>query len=279
MPDLSEALPSSLRRQTRYVHLAGVPALIAHPDWTTPAPVMLWMHGRTANKELDPGRYLRWIRAGIAAVALDLPGHGERRQPGMESAARTLDVVRQMIDEIDPVVAALRGLGTPLDLARLGIGGMSAGGMATLRRLCDPHPFTCAAIEATCGDFEAMYQDRPASSEVSGPWEAPGSHDAAVLAELNPARRLATWRPVPLLALHSETDQWVPFAAQRNFIDRLCDHYREQGADPALVELKTWASTGAPFEHAGFGKFGPQAKDVQVEFLVRHLRPQVPFGE
>jgi len=34
------------------------------------------MHGRTANKELDPGRYLRLIRAGIAVCAIDLPGHG-----------------------------------------------------------------------------------------------------------------------------------------------------------------------------------------------------------
>jgi len=71
-------LPSSLASRAKSVRFGDVPALLAHPDWETPAPVVLWMHGRTVSKELDPGRYLRWVRAGIAACAVDLPGHGER---------------------------------------------------------------------------------------------------------------------------------------------------------------------------------------------------------
>jgi hypothetical protein len=35
----------------------------------------------------------------------------------------------------------------------------------------------------------------------------------------------------------------------------------------------TFTDTGAPREHAGFGKFGAQAKDAATDFLVRHLRP------
>ena len=29
-----------------------------------PRPTIIWIHGRTVSKELDPGRYLRWLRAG-----------------------------------------------------------------------------------------------------------------------------------------------------------------------------------------------------------------------
>src|SRR5262245_11172372 len=74
-------MPSALRANARWQRLgpSDIPALLVHPDWNSgqPAPMVLWMHGRTVNKELDPGRYLRWMRAGIGACAVDLPGHGE----------------------------------------------------------------------------------------------------------------------------------------------------------------------------------------------------------
>lgn len=268
MPDLSASLPRALAAQTKFMTLAGVPALVAHPDWSRPAPLVIWMHGRTVNKELDPGRYLRWIRAGIAACALDLPGHGERLEPEMHTPARTLDVVEQMVGEIDGVIAALRGRpeAACLDFSRLAIGGMSAGGMATLRRLCDPHPFVAACVEATCGDFTRLYDP---SSGSARPWVS--EHGAERIAALDPARRLTGWRPIPLLALHSEGDEWVPWGAQRGFLERMGAHYAERGAARGLIEVKTWSETGAPFEHAGFGKFGPEAKTVQTEFLVRAL--------
>ncbi|MCH8858659.1 MAG: hypothetical protein IID54_03665, partial [Proteobacteria bacterium] len=90
-----------------------MPALLAHPDegWNDPTapaptarPVVIWMHGRSVNKELDPGHYLRWLRAargGIATCALDLPGHGERFIEAFQGPAHTLEVVRQAASEID----------------------------------------------------------------------------------------------------------------------------------------------------------------------------------
>src|SRR6185436_2606689 len=102
-------LPQSLSRRARWERLgpSGVPAMLAHPDWRTPAPVVIWMHGRTAHKELDPGRYLRWLRAGIGACAIDLPGHGERADQALQTGAGTLRVVTQAVEEIAAVVRAL----------------------------------------------------------------------------------------------------------------------------------------------------------------------------
>jgi dienelactone hydrolase len=255
-------LPSALSRQSRSARLGAseIPALLAHPDWQTKTPAVIWMHGRTVSKEIDPGRYLRWIRSGVAAIAIDLPGHGERLDRALHQPERTLDVVHQGVSEIDEILAELTEgeLTKFIDAERLAIGGMSAGGMVTLRRLADPHPFVCAAVESTAGDFALMpsYQER---------------YDQSLIDELNPVAHADRWRPIPLLALHSEKDEWVPVDAVRSLFVALRERYEQEGADAELT-LKTWPETGAPYEHAGFGKVAAEAKDIQVAFLRRHLR-------
>jgi dienelactone hydrolase len=247
------------------------PALLAHPDWERPSPVVLWMHGRTVSKELDPGRYLRWLRAGIAACAVDLPGHGERLDPVMQTPRRTLDVIAQMRAEIDGVIAALaapeyKGI---FDLSRVAIGGMSAGGMVTLRRLCDAHPFRCAAVECTTGWLAGLYFPQASGVPANARWLV--EHDPAMVARLDAMNHLETWSPIPLLALHSQADEVVPCVTMERFIDRLRDRYARVNASPDLVEFVTWPSTGAPQEHSGFGRVSNDAKNVQTAFLARHL--------
>lgn len=252
------SFPRALAERSRAERLAGVPTLLAHPDWTSPAPVVVWLHGRTASKELDPGRYLRWIRAGIAACAIDLPGHGERADPAMQTPARTPEVLEAVLPEIDAVLAELvapRFAGV-FDTARTGLGGMSAGGMATLRRLCDPHPFRAAAVDATTGDLGAYFARH-----------AP----AARIARLDPMSNLAGWRPIPLLAVHSRADAIVPFTSQAGFLERLSAHYRDRGADPEWIQVLAWDTTGAPQEHVGFGRFSNDAKNAQTGFWTRTL--------
>ncbi|MEM1071353.1 MAG: alpha/beta fold hydrolase [Planctomycetota bacterium] len=266
MDDRFRQLPRSLRERARTTTLAGVPALIATPQTAAPAPVMVWMHGRTVDKELDPGRYLRWLRAGIATIALDLPGHGERPGPRLHDAEYTPRVLAQMLGELDDAVAAARTIdeAPSIDFGRIGIGGMSAGGMVALRRLCDSHTFVCAAVESTTGWLAELYD--PTLTETP-PCRA--DHDPAVIEPIDPMRHLNTWRPIPLLVLHSEADETVPFLGMRAFTDKL----RGQYDHPAEIELVTWPETGAPSEHAGFGRVAAEAKSIQTEFLVRHLKP------
>ncbi|MEM9373464.1 MAG: prolyl oligopeptidase family serine peptidase [Planctomycetota bacterium] len=257
-------LPRSLQDRATTLTLGdGVPALVALPEGDDPVPFVLWMHGRTVNKELDPGRYLRWIRAGIAAVAVDLPGHGDRFIEGSHDPERTPAVVEQMYGEIDGVLASIRDRHPRLDMTRAGIGGMSAGGMATLRRLCDPHPFLAASIEGTTGDLIGLYF--PDSSDASGHW--PVQHDRAAVKRIDSSTNLSEFEPLPLLALHNEGDELVPISLQRRFLERLGEQYAARGANRDLITLWTFADTGAPMEHAGFGRFGNDAKNVQLDFL------------
>lgn len=247
----------------------GVPALLAHPDedWDKPGaepvprPVVIWMHGRTAYKELDPGRYLRWLRADIATCAIDLPWHGQRTVLDRQTSAWTLKAAQQTVAEIDLIVEDLAHprFNGAFDTSRMALGGMSAGGMITLIRLCTPHPFLCTAVEATAGNFRAM---------VGHPF-----YVESLVEKLNPIEHLDQWRPIPFLALHSQTDEWVPFEAIRSFAAELRALYARRDASGIPVELISWPSTGAPQEHLGFGRFSNEAKNRQLEFLRTHLNP------
>lgn len=273
--------PKALAERVRTVRLAGtIPALLAHPDWRTPVPTVVWLHGRTASKELDPGRYLRWIRAGIAACAIDLPGHGERADVDLQSPARTLEMLERAIAEIDHVVEALAGdeFGGVFDLDRMGLGGMSAGGMATLRRLCEGHDFRAAAVEATTGWLGALYHPELLGLDASSRHRWSHAHARDRITALDPMEHLAGFTPIPLLALHSERDAVVNVAGQRAFVERLREHYSARGADPAMVELVTFPETGAPEEHVGFGRVSNEAKNIQAAFLARVLGAR-PIGE
>ena len=259
MPEIGAALPASVREKSRTTTFAGVPALVVHPSFAPDAdgaiaraPVLFWMHGRTANKELDPGRFLRLVRAGIATVSLDLPGHGARDDMALQQPERTLEFVEQMAGEIDSVVESALATGW-FDDARMALGGMSAGGMATLIRLCRAHSFRAAAVECTTGSFawqrnRAMFEPQRA-------------------ARLDPIQHLDAWRAIPLLVLHNTLDAWVAVEGQREFVESL----RARGLAKDVV-MHEYGETGAPHEHSGFGRFAPDAKDRQTEFLVAHLR-------
>jgi len=263
MVDLSPSLPSALEAKSRWQRLgpSAVPALLVHPDGDAesrdarPAPVLVWMHGRTARKEIDPGRYLRLMRAGIGVCAVDLPGHGERFEAPLQHPRHTLDLILQMIDEIDEIVDALRAM-PGFDDGALAVGGMSAGGMAAMSRLCREHPFRCAAVEASTGSW-----DEQRHREMFE-----GRHDAAIARD-DPAANLDGWREIPLQAIHCRLDAWVSFEGQSRFIDALRTRYD----DPSSIEFVVYDKTGAPYEHAGFGRMAADAKDRQRDFFQHHL--------
>ena len=277
--DRFAALPQSLRRVARLARVGptAAPVLLAHPDWETTAPVALWLHGRSVFKELDPGRYSRWVKAGLAVCAIDLPGHGERSDGRGLDPANSLSLIAEGVAEIDGIVSALAEHGGGVfDTTRLALGGLSMGGMITLRRLCDEHAFAAALVEATTGDLAGLYSGRYGSG-----W--PAAHEPAAIAEVDPGAHLAGFRPIPLLALHSEADWIVPWACQAAFLERLKAHYanwqmatgqmanEESGDAAALIRVMTWPQTGAPEEHVGFGKFANDAKNAGAAFLAEGL--------
>lgn len=250
-----EQLPSRLRKIARVERFGEVPALLAQRD-TRPRPFLLWIHGRTADKELDPGRYARYLRRGINICAVDLPGHGERYIAAMQEPEAAFDVVNQMASELDAVLENLQFF-DGFDLERAALGGMSAGGMASILRLNKPHQFRATILEATMGQWRRQRGHTMFQALTDEEFAA-----------LNPADHLSQWAEIPLLAFHSRHDEWVPFAAQEEFIARLKSRY----TNPDLIEFIAFDHTGAPKEHMGFGRQSAFVKEVQVDFLARVLK-------
>ncbi|MFI4853964.1 MAG: alpha/beta hydrolase family protein [Phycisphaerales bacterium JB065] len=271
----SITLPSGLRQSAVTTRLAvettpyddgGVPALLTHPEdgWDaegaspTPAPVCLWFHGRTVNKELDAGRYLRWKRMGIAGCAIDLPGHGERSgDPAMQEPGSTLLLAEQAAREIDLVLEDLASerFNGAFDLSRVAIGGMSAGGMVTLLRVCSlglENRFKAVVLEATTGDFASMHWPRVSAERVEA---------------LSPVNHVADMPTVPMLAVHSKADEVVPFGPMAAFIEKVREEYARRGVDPELARMHAWDETGAPSEHMGFGRVTNETKNLENGFL------------
>jgi len=254
MSDKFESLPSRLKAVSSLQTINDVPCLIVKED-DTPRPFLFWIHGRTAYKELDSGRYLRCIRSGINVCAVDLPGHGERLEPELQGANRILPVVMQMASEIDGVLEGLSEVGG-FDMTRAALGGMSAGGMASIRRCLQVHPFKALILEATCGDWSFL-RYKPMCA---------GLRDDE-FHEINPIEHLSDWRCVPTLAFHSIKDEWIPFEAEESFLRALRLHCGSN----AEIELVSFEQTGAPFEHVGFGRQSPKVKEMQVEFLLNNV--------
>ncbi len=258
MPDLEATLPASLQAISSTVRLgADVPCLVVRPEASSdgsderPIPFLLWMHGRTASKELDPGRYLRLARAGIGSCAIDLPGHGERGSEAGMRPEMLLDNIERAVEEIDDVVLAMGRRG--FDLDRMAIGGMSMGGMAALVRLQRPHRFRAAILEATSGHWRAQHQRQFFDHESAD--------------RLDPIQHLERWRELPVLAVHSRLDEWVSFEGQLAFLEAL----KETVSHPEWIELMALDRTGAPYEHLGFGARTNEVKTREVAYLVERL--------
>jgi pimeloyl-ACP methyl ester carboxylesterase len=250
-----ESLPMRLRAVSVQKHFGEIPALLVRQD-DQPRPFIIWLHGRTADKELDSGRYLRYVRRGINVCAVDLPGHGERFEAELQEPERILEVIQAMVEELDGLVDEL-GCTGGFDMNKVAIGGMSAGGIVTSIRLLRTHTFKAAVLEASMGSWGAK-RDHPMFSGLS----------KEQFKALNPVENLDGWANIPLIAFHNRHDQWIPYTAQTPFIEAL----QQRSDEPDLIELVSFDHTGAPHEHMGFGQQSAFVKEVQVEFVARHLR-------
>jgi hypothetical protein len=92
--------------------------------------------------------------------------------------------------------------------------------------------------------------------------------------DLDPSLNLDGWAEIPLQVIHARHDEWMSIEGQRAFVEALRARYRRSD----LIESIEYDRTGAPFEHAGFGRMASDAKNRQVAFLRRWLieEPSAP---
>ncbi len=188
--------------------LAEVPALLAWREATRERlPVVLWLHGYTVDKQTNRAELEFFAQAGFLAVAVDAPGHGERRRADdaaddnlspQQREQRLCAIVAQSVAETPAIVDALAG-SELADVRRLAICGVSMGACSVYGALAS-EPRLRAAV-ALLGS--------PALAGLDG--RSPG---AAFLAAL--------------LSITAACDAVVPPAAARALHAALAAGYRER---------------------------------------------------
>jgi len=191
--------------------------------------------------------------------AVDLPGHGARFDESLQTSDRILEVVLQMAHEIESVLSGLSNF-EGFDMNAAALGGMSAGGLVAILHMLREHPFRAAVLEATGGSWEPL-RNLPMCKTLSD----------EEFDTLNPINRLDGWRDIPVVAFHSRQDAWMPFRAESDFIDAI----KKRSSFPEDIELVAFDHTGAPEEHMGFGRETAFVKEVQVDFLAKHILKKV----
>lgn len=182
-----------------------VPAIFLLPDTPRPAPAALLIHGYTSRKEHMiemAGAIL--LERGIAALAVDLPLHGERKRPLQAQAMwEPMQLLRSWRDGLDECALALRYLAarSELDRSQLAVVGYSLGSFIGVTVAADA-PSVSAVVLAAGGDLPA---DTP--------------FEALIRTVADPLRAVRKLSGRPLLMVNGRQDRTIRADQARRLFD------------------------------------------------------------
>jgi uncharacterized protein len=180
-------------REERYGELSYALWL---PDDTPPWPGVVIVHGAGSRKE-NHADFARLATAtGWAALAFDLPGHGDS-EPPMSGAA------------VDEVIAMARLLGSQegVDGERVVVRGSSLGGFLAIQAAAATHEI--AGVIAICPAGEEHLASGLRRGSLEMRVDDPVALEAWLLAQdiVQAVERIA---PRPLILMHAEGDTQIP---------------------------------------------------------------------
>jgi len=272
--------------------------LLKARDGTSRRPVVILLHG-TGGSKSDP-QIVKLSEAlvarGFIAVAIDGRYHGERARPGARSTeylAAILQAYRRpgahpfLYDTVWDVMRLVDYLETrpDVDAARIGVMGISKGGMETyLAAAADPRIAVAVPVigvqsfrwaldhdawQSRVGTFQAAVDAAAADAGVKAVDAAfvrrfydrlvPG-----IAAEFDAPAMLPLVAPRPLLAINSDADARTPVEGVKEAAAAAERAYGAAGARDRFV-LHIQPKTG----HA----FGEPAQQAALDWFVRWLKP------
>jgi len=222
-------------------------------------PTIFIHHGFTSSKEIYS--YFGYLLAqeGYRVIVPDAPLHGARSD-GDESRllANFWSILQSNIDELGILKESFvsRGLADP---GRLGVGGVSMGGMVTMASLVRFPWIKVAACLMGSGYFNALSETLyPAYDTGSAAQREAFQHAHAPLLSWDISTKTARLAERPLFVWHGEEDDVVPFAESQ----RLRDEMKASGHDANLTFL---AEPGA--KH----RVSVHASAQATAFFAKHL--------
>ncbi len=212
-----------------------IPVLLATPDGAQACPLVFFVPGYGARKEVCLDLAYRLGRRGIACAGFDPVHHGERYDPhldrafepelggifppdtGLDIYLNFLGCIRQSSADIRTLLDHFRSDGR-VDVGRAGVTGHSQGGYASFLALADLPDLKAAVPMMGLPTFQQRWQDVVDESSWSNPsW---GEAIARVAAEaaartawipgVDPAACLPGLPPRPLLIMNGDFDTDQP---------------------------------------------------------------------
>lgn len=191
-------------------------------------PAVLFLHGARGSKDDVPGCVAdRLNHAGVALIAIDAPGHGDRASRGVGAERAEYNRLarwnhyRQAGEELFAVFEALQA-DPGINAERIGLAGNSMG--ATTALVAVGMGLSARAVLSIAGwaGFARWVPDDP---------------DSTALGEaIDPIVHAAAFPPRPVLLVHGTADDIVPIAGHRALYEVLLPHYSEHPQDLLFVE-------------------------------------------
>lgn len=221
-------------RSVKYRDVSGTP-LFLHllepaAKRSSPRPVMMWLHGGSANEGTwwhSPVTLQALLEEGVVVVGVELTtgNRFDRDSDQVTDASEAFDFLKAHASDFD------------IDARRIGVAGFSSGGSLALLLA------TRGAAPSGEGSGLSPRFPRPAAAIVSGACADPLSENADGYfrktagklgdpAALSPFAQLRSSLP-PLLAVHATRDEYCPFADMEKFADRS----RSLGNEVTLVSV------------------------------------------
>ena len=226
-------------------------------------PLVILVHGWTGRKE--DVLFLAHLLAvnGYFAVPIDAVGHGERVREEAWTYEALLNLTHQTAEDVNRVIAHYEG-DSRVDVQRVGLGGISMGGVITYEYLTrkDKRIRAAVAMIAT-PDFTSLLHSSNAGEIIKalgldGQNIVDDSTLEAIQA-IQPAHKMSQMVSVPLLMLNGVDDPLIDLEGVRDFYRRIKPLY----AQPAAVQL---------IEHPGVTHYTPYAMQVDaLDWFQRYL--------
>lgn len=203
-----------------------IPVTIVDPPGEASRGTVLLYHGLTASREGQGKEIDRLARGGFRVVAVDAPGHGERRWPDLEarlegdSSRLLLGIVQEAVDEVPRVLDHLQGRSTGT-LGPFAIAGISMGAYIAFAALGREKRLSAAVPILGSPDWRTV---------VRGEADA----DTRRILEQSPHLHLAGFHGKAVLALNAGRDVHVLPTPARHFVEQLRGRY------PDAVERYTY---------------------------------------
>jgi dienelactone hydrolase len=246
------------------IRIDNIPALeVFQNGASNHLPMVVLVHGWNSRKEDMLFMAYGLAINGFFVVPIDVVGHGERMREGAWTMDALFGLVHQTTEDINRVIAHYEG-DTRVDVQRVGLSGISMGGVVTYEYLTrDDKQIRAAVPMIGTPDFTSLISEDRADKIMSmlglNLQNTMNIINPEMLRAMQPAQKMNLMDSVPLLMLNGVEDPLIDIKSVRDFYQRIKPLYSQ----PENVQL---------VEYPGVGHYTPYPMQMEaLRWFQRYL--------